>query len=76
MTGPEHYREAERLAAILLAGKDSDGWCLNADRVARIGAAANVHAQLALAAATAAASAMGMPVGYWKAWHAVAGEKS
>jgi hypothetical protein len=49
MTGPEHYREAERL---LEASKDRG----SADETARI-AEAQVHATLALAAATALSGA-------------------
>ena len=58
MTGPEHYRLAERLAEI--AAKDGD------DRAA---AQAQVHATLALAAATGLA--LGNAEG--RVWRAVAG---
>lgn len=52
MNGPQHYREAERIAAILLAGKDELHQLTAAD-VARYAAAGELHATLALAAATA-----------------------
>ena len=46
MTGPEHYREAERLTALATEG-------LPAPQHAAVVAEAQVHATLALAAATA-----------------------
>ncbi|MEU1506480.1 hypothetical protein [Kitasatospora sp. NPDC005748] len=49
MTGPEHYREAERLAQLVKRHSDS------VDAVA-IATVAQVHATLALAAATAEAN--------------------
>jgi hypothetical protein len=49
MNGPEHYREAERLADMALDGSV----LLTPDTRARLGLAAQVHATLALAAATA-----------------------
>ncbi|WP_301126847.1 hypothetical protein [Streptomyces cacaoi] len=49
MTGPEHYREAEALL-VLGADYDSDGAAISAQRC-RV--EAQVHATLALAAATA-----------------------
>ena len=51
MTGPQHYREAERLLAEV--GKASDAWGDAAEYVRQQLAAAQVHATLALAAATA-----------------------
>lgn len=53
MTGPEHYREAEQILdrAEDSAMGESDAWYANAM------AAAQVHATLALAAATAAPQA-------------------
>jgi hypothetical protein len=73
MTGPEHYQEAERLVST--AGADAldddftrEEWL--AFRTADL-AAAQVHATLALAAATALA-----PAGYSQdktAWREVAG---
>ncbi|MFZ4264471.1 hypothetical protein [Streptomyces arboris] len=74
MTGPEHYREAERLietAADILRPHD-EGPC-EADRVL---AAAQVHATLALAAATALNDAEdGMPQSAYQEWRATAGTK-
>jgi hypothetical protein len=59
MTGPEHYREAERLIAQADGWLDADyGWKATLSREERIGyraadlAAAQVHATLAHAAAT------------------------
>jgi len=45
MTGPEHYREAERLLAIAAASTDAPGI------TAQVTAEAQVHATLALSAA-------------------------
>lgn len=54
MTGPEHYREAERLIATLDHGDHGDGSpIVRADDTAAI-LLAQVHATLADAAATAA----------------------
>ncbi|GHA01228.1 hypothetical protein ACFOOM_12315 [Streptomyces echinoruber] len=62
-TGPEHYREAERLAEQADSWMDADiGWKAHLpteERIARRRAdldAAQVHATLALAAATALAT--------------------
>ena len=59
-TGPEHYREAERLAQLAEGWLDADyGWkgqLRSEERLARRNsdlAAAHVHALLSLAAATA-----------------------
>ena len=58
MTGPEHYAEAERLAAHAETWADAGGWAASmstGERLSRrVGdlAAAQVHAMLALAAAT------------------------
>jgi hypothetical protein len=49
MTGPEHYREAERLAEM----GELDNYPGEAERYLRDIARAQVHATLALAAATA-----------------------
>lgn len=57
MTGPEHYREAERLLSRAI---DRDG--------PDVAATAQVHATLALAAATAAVRIDHMPVGDSDAW--------
>ena len=53
MTGPEHYREAERL--LLVADRDvSENWAVTTgEQKADVLATAQVHATLALAAATA-----------------------
>ena len=45
MTGPQHYREAERLAVV--------AYGLDGEAAANMAALAQVHATLALAAATA-----------------------
>ncbi|WP_086710277.1 hypothetical protein [Streptomyces antimycoticus] len=79
MTGPEHYREAERLLAV--AAEDSnttfEGHNLEADRTI---AEAQVHATLALAAATAMQAAVdgsepGMGSGEFHEWYQAAGVK-
>lgn len=72
MTGPEHYTEAERLlvgAQNVLDVAPIDG--LTRRECAEL---AQVHATLALAAATAlAASAAGhMPLADYNSWHATA----
>ena len=55
MTGPEHYAEAERLIAA--ARTDRQGLYANAtDPYAKVLADAQIHATLALAAATALGS--------------------
>ena len=67
MTGPEHYREAEQL--IKQANKIMDGF--PGEQYAQTVATAQVHATLALAAATA----MGLPdlpSGDWDDWRFVA----
>ncbi|MEV7092308.1 hypothetical protein AB0M80_05645 [Amycolatopsis sp. NPDC051045] len=67
MTGPEHYMEAERLLA-----KYGNGYVL--PETAGKLAAAQVHATLALAAATAmAAYGETMPPPDGQAWDIVAG---
>ena len=64
MNGPEHYREAERLLAAVTA--DGDDPVKSFARAAALHAAAQVHATLALAAATA------LPAGLFEEWQAVA----
>lgn len=55
MDGPSHYREAERLLASA-DGDVSENWpVMTGERKADVIATAQVHATLALAAATAAA---------------------
>lgn len=67
MTGPEHYREAERLLAVCAGpqrGSELDAACT---------AAAQVHATLSLAAATAMNDAEGgFEAADWNAWREVA----
>ncbi|MER7126688.1 hypothetical protein [Micrococcus luteus] len=73
MTGADHYREAEQLLEV--AGKVvrlSDG---SSPEVALLLAEAQVHATLALAAATALNDAEGgLSRPDWEAWKATAGE--
>lgn len=81
-TGPEHYREAERLAARAETWENADaGWKAHMsgeERIARRMAdltAALVHAQLADAAATALnqGGGDGMTGHDFNEWHRVAG---
>ena len=81
MTGPEHYREAERL---LNAAQDLSAE-LPADVVpsaehylalSTTASLANAHAVLALAAATAIPNTGQMPVPDCDAWEAVAGSEA
>lgn len=72
MTGPEHYSEAEKLLC------DADRMVSNED-VVSIHAAAQVHATLALAAATALVSETPRGVSSsteYHAWNRVAGINS
>jgi hypothetical protein len=67
-TGPEHFREAENLAATAMNHGFGDEHCRD------LLAAAQVHATLALAAATAMSGTKnGMAPVDFKAWDAVAG---
>jgi hypothetical protein len=66
MTGPEHYREAERIITEVSAG-ELDASVLDRDQLL---IAAQVHALLASAAATAISSGLDA-----KAWNDVAGTK-
>lgn len=76
MTGPEHYREAERLLAEGLHVLGEDGPLTGA---AEPLAAAQVHATLALAAATAMAhpyrsgERIGMSLEDFRAWDKACG---
>lgn len=76
MTGPEHYRQAEQLLHEL-----RDGHAEGTD-VPGILTAAQVHATLALAAATATPMAVdgepdsGLPPADAEAWFAAAGTKA
>jgi len=80
MTGPEHYREAEELAKRADEWPDADyGWkaaLSTEERIARRAgdlAAAQVHATLALAAATALNDGEnGMQHPDWADWRAAA----
>ncbi|MGW1015639.1 hypothetical protein [Streptomyces niveus] len=71
MTGPEHYGEAER--RLLMAWEEGR----DPESVRHLLAEAQVHATLALAAATALSepsrSAPRATVPEWHAWHAAAG---
>ena len=72
MTGPEHYREAERLLteSQTITRPNDEGPC-EADRMI---AEAQAHATLALAAATAlGATGSGMDLADYKAWDQAAG---
>lgn len=67
MTGPDHYQEAERL---LVAAVDTASTTAAASWVAE----AQVHATLALTAATARRWVPGgTPIADWEAWEATAG---
>lgn len=74
MTGPEHYSEAERLIKGL---KTDTGAVYVEDGNEQVIALAQVHATLALAAATAlndnAADAGGLPLEDFNAWAEAAG---
>lgn len=79
MTGPEHYREAERLVAMAHHWTYGDGGDPSVG--AALATEAQVHATLALAAATAMAAPVdqepdtGMPPADVKAWCEAAGVK-
>ncbi|MFD3805041.1 hypothetical protein ACFWTC_15720 [Streptomyces sp. NPDC058619] len=67
MTGPEHYRQAEEHI------EESFGTVSGSDMERFYLAAAQVHATLALAAATAfAPHRLGVNRAEWKAWQAAA----
>jgi hypothetical protein len=73
MTGPEHYREAERLLAETERTPED-----SVRSVATVAAQAQVHATLALAAATAMAGEHAHPYSAWPdgvAWYHAAGTK-
>ena len=53
MTGPEHYAAAERLLRILTKPVEHGGTVIDASMNPNVAAAAQAHATLALAAATA-----------------------
>jgi len=79
VTGPEHYREAERLVAGLMT-RDGTAVCIDEGNEQVIGIA-QVHATLALAAATAMGAPVdgegdsGLPPRDCKAWYDAAGVK-
>lgn len=68
MTGPDHYRKAEELTA---KAHDHLGQGEGQDSAAVWAAVAQIHATLALAAATA----LGLRAGDGRAWAEVAGTK-
>ena len=68
MTGPDHYRKAEELTA---KAHDYLGQGEGQDSAAVWAAVAQIHATLALAAATA----LGTTAADGRAWHEVAGTK-
>lgn len=75
MTGPEHYQEAERL----LDKADNIPRPANYNDIQGLLLGAQVHAALALAAATAMSAPVdgdsgGLTVNEWRAWNRVAGE--
>lgn len=73
MTGPEHYAEAARIAAGLaeISNRPAPH---NHEAACAIAAVAQVHATLALAAATALSTVTEeSPQAEFDAWHAVAG---
>lgn len=77
MTGPEHYREAERLVQALTG---DDKAIDVGEGSAEVLAAAQVHATLALAAATALSAPVeddlaGFTTEEWDAWHKAAGTR-
>jgi hypothetical protein len=73
MTGPQHYQEAERLiiAANQRLTADDSQWLQTPARRTELRAEAQVHAALALAAATAIGSP-DLPSGDWDDWRFVA----
>ena len=68
MTGPDHYRKAEELTA---KAHDYLGQGEGQDSAAVWAAVAQIHATLALAAATA----LGATAADGRAWHEVAGTR-
>ncbi|MFD4195941.1 hypothetical protein [Amycolatopsis thermoflava] len=75
MTGPEHYREAERLLEMASVSTAQDAYReVPLDRPpSPFVEAAQVHATLALAAATAMGGDLDVPE--WTAWRRVAATK-
>lgn len=66
MTGPEHFKEAERILACARSQADES-------YVDDLVAAAQVHATLALAAAAALRAGDGLPGKDYEAWYDIAG---
>jgi hypothetical protein len=75
MNGPDHYREAERTLALARCATAQQAHNTEPDEaVTMMLAAAQVHATLALAAATALSDPEGgMPIRDWNAWQAATG---
>lgn len=69
MTGPEHYRKAEALLA------DAERYSRAGAGVGEMVSVAQVHATLALAAATGLTRERVLPLADYKAWSKAAGEK-
>ncbi|MGX1632705.1 hypothetical protein ACWGUL_01405 [Streptomyces albidoflavus] len=77
MTGPEHYKAAEEALTSLRVARASVNTTVNLERAAVVLAEAQVHATLALAAATALSepsrTAPRATVPEWDAWHEATG---
>ena len=76
MTGPEHYRKAEEYLSVLSDEKDATDWSeiIRSGEMSAALQAAQVHATLALAAATALNDpTIGMAETDARAWAKVAG---
>ncbi len=77
MTGPEHYAAAESLLQQLRQAQTSMTVTVTAEKTAAVMAEAQVHATLALAAATALqrGEAASLPRADYNAWEDAAGTK-
>ena len=77
MTGPEHYREAEHILAGVTLGEHPDGAPIFRHDEPEMFKAAQVHATLALAAATALGGSTehGLPTPDWQAWYDAAADR-
>lgn len=74
MTGPEHYKRAEGLLDQLRRAHASVGTTVNVDKAAVLLAEAQVHATLALAAASALNdNEPGLPVDDFNEWREAVG---
>lgn len=75
MNGPEHYTEAERLARDVAASQHArrDGMDVNEDEMRADIALAQVHATLALAAATAMSGRKTMHADDFYTWETATG---